>query len=298
MGILDALLSGAKAFIKGTAGVVGEAVRIVLEEIDRSEIGKSVTHLVKGASDRYFNTAKDLAEEEAELAEKFQRDGKQSASDRERWEDIQRERVELRSKLDEAKNREAAEALKESAEELNRVQMTDDDVSASTAIISSKACPECGGTMRIRQGGYNVNTHRRNFWWKCTALNAIPCPTIKFDTVKDGGAVLRKHDPDLDGHAEERQKIWKRDDVITRTHGRIRQLLGEDDQEIVCPHHLLPMKLLPKLNAGGLMLDSYQYVCLGVQPDGRACEYSVPLETHPQASATLRRNTGRGIIDG
>lgn len=298
MGILDALLSGAKAFIKEAAKVVGETIRIVLEEIDRSEIGKVLTNMVRGASERYFNTAKDLAEEEAELAEKARRDGKQSESDRERWEDIQRERDELRSKLDEAKKREAAEALKQNAAELNSVQMNDDDVSASTAIISSKVCPECGGTMGIRQGGYNIDTHRRSFWWKCTAMNSIPCPTIKFDPVKDGGAVLRKSDPDLDGNAEERQKIWKRDDVITRTHGRIRQLLGEEDKEIVCQHHLLPMKLLPKLNHGGRMLDSYQYVCLGVNPDGRACEYTVPLETHPQASAALRRNTGRGIIDG
>lgn len=297
MGILDALLSGAKAFIKETAKVVGEAIRVVLEEVDRSEIGKAITHFVKGASARYFNTAKDLAEEEAELAAKSQRDGKMSEADRERWEDIQRERAELRTKLDEAKTREAAQELKESADEVQNIPMNDDDASASIAIISSKVC-RCGGTMRIRQGAYNKGTHRRKFWWQCTAANATPCPTISFDPARDGGAVLRKPDPDLDGDVEERTKIWMRDEVGAHAHGRIRQLLGEEDREIVCPHHLLPMKLLPKLNPGGLMLDSYQYVCPGVQPDGRGCAYSIPLETHPQASAALRRNTGRGIIDG
>lgn len=298
MRILDALLSGAKAFIRETAKVVGEAIQVVLAEIDRSEIGKAITHFVKGASARYFNAAKDLADEEEELADKFKRDGKQSEADRERWEVIQRKRDELRSKLDEAKAQEAAETLKESADELKSVGLTDDEVSASTAIISSKVCPECGGTMRIRQSGYDANTRRRRFWWKCTAMNPIPCQIIKFDPEQGGGAVLRKSDPDLDGSVEERWKIWLRDDVITRTHGRIRQLLGQEDQEIVCPHHLLPMRLFPKGNLGGRMLESYHYVCTGVHPDGRGCEYTVPLETAPQASAALRRNTGRGIIDG
>lgn len=298
MGILDALLSGAKAFIKETAKVVGEAIRVILEEIDRSEIGKAVTQFVIGASDRLFNAARDLADEEAELAEKFRRDKKQSESDRERWEAIQRERTDLRSKLDVAKTKEAAQALMDGADEVQNVRMTDDDVSASTAVISSKACPECGGTMRIRQGGYNPNTQRRKFWWQCTAMDGIPCPTIKFDPERDGGAILRKADPDLDGKEEERRRLWRRDDVATRAHGRVRQMLGEEDHEIICPHHLLPMKLLPKINPGGRMLDSYEYVCLGVQPDGRACDYTVPLETYPQAAAALRRNTGQGIIDG
>jgi hypothetical protein len=297
LALLDALWSGAKAFIKEAGQIAAGVVRAVLEEIDRSEIGKAITSYIRGAGNRYFNTARDLAEEESELAAKRGRDGKLSESDRARWQDIQQQRTELRGKLQEAKTSEAAQDLKEGADEVQPVPMSDDDVSASTAVISSKVCPECGGTMGIRQGGYNTGTNRRSFWWQCTSTSGIPCPTIKFDPEKEGGVVVRRPDPDLDGKVEDRRKIWQRNDVSLRTHGRVRgELLGEEDEEIVCPHHLLPMKLIPKRN--GKMLESYEYVCPGVMPDGSGCQYSVPLETYPQVSAALRRNTGRGIIDG
>ncbi len=44
------------------------------------------------------------------------------------------------------------------------------------------------------------------------------------------------------------------------------------------------------------MLDSYEYVCPGVRLDGVACDYSVPIETYPQAAEMLRRSEGTGII--
>ena len=56
------------------------------------------------------------------------------------------------------------------------------------------------------------------------------------------------------------------------------------------------MKLLPKRHSGGLMLDSY-YICPGVGDDGRACGYTIPLETYEQAAEALRRHDGIGIID-
>ena len=58
------------------------------------------------------------------------------------------------------------------------------------------------------------------------------------------------------------------------------------------------MKLMPRPSAGGLILDSYEYICLGVNPDGRACSHKVAVKTFPQVSAALRRREGRGIIDG
>ena len=86
--------------------------------------------------------------------------------------------------------------------------------------------------------------------------------------------------------------------MLNKAHGRLRASLDEEDEEIVCPAHMLPMKLMPKPSAGGRMLDSYEYICLGITPDGRACGHKVPVKSFPQVSAALRRREGRGIIDG
>jgi hypothetical protein len=82
-----------------------------------------------------------------------------------------------------------------------------------------------------------------------------------------------------------------------KAHQRIRSTLGDDDKGVVCPHHMLPMKLLPKASPGRLMLDSYEYICPGVGDDGRACDYKIPMETYVQAAEALRRRDGVGIID-
>ena len=57
------------------------------------------------------------------------------------------------------------------------------------------------------------------------------------------------------------------------------------------------MKLMPKARADGLMLSSYEYVCLGVMKDGRACSLKHEVSSFPQVAAALRRREGVGIID-
>ena len=71
MNILEALFSGAKAFVKEIVSVARTVVREVLIEIDQSAFGKSATRLVDGITDRYFSEARSLAEEEIELAAAF-----------------------------------------------------------------------------------------------------------------------------------------------------------------------------------------------------------------------------------
>ena len=79
---------------------------------------------------------------------------------------------------------------------------------------------------------------------------------------------MRKPDQNLDLGLSERRQIWQRKDVLVETAKRIRQGLDYVDKEVVCPTHLLPMKLLPKARDDGLLLSSYEYVCLGVDDEG------------------------------
>lgn len=297
MDFLDSLFSGVKVFVKELVTVVGDAVRIVLEEIDRSSFGKAATGLVRGVTRKYFSEAEDLAAEERELVEKIQRDGSHSDNDMERLKGIQADRERIRKKIEAAKANEAAEEFRAGVDDVIPVEMTDDEISSEVGILAFKECPDCGGTMGIRQGNFSVNTQSRSFYWQCTSANQEPCRTIKLNSKELKASVLRKENPDLDGDAKERQKIWMRDDVINETHGRLRQNhLDEKDEDVVCPHHVLPMKLVQKRRADGLMLSSYEYVCTGIQPNGRACSYTVDLKTFPQLAAMLRRREGRGIV--
>jgi hypothetical protein len=295
MGFLDALFSGAKAILNVVLSTAVQAIRVVLAEIDRSAVGRVAIELVSGINQRYFSSARNLADEERELADKYRRDGRRSEQDSERIREIQRERELFKQSLNETKAREAEEEFKRAKEELIAASLTDDDVSASSGILASKQCPECGGAMRIRQGAYNKKT--RNFWWQCTAHNQFVCPTVKIDLEAEKSTILRRPDADLDGASEDRRKIWVQPNVVAKTHGRLRASLGDDDEEMICPRHVLPMKLTQKYGSQGLMLDSYEYVCLGVNPDGRACEHKVEVKTFPQVSALLRRRDGVGIID-
>lgn len=295
MGFLDSLFSGVKVFVRELVIVAAEAVRVVLDEIDKSSFGRAATELLQGATRKYFTTAADLAAEERELAEKFQRDGRRSEADAERAEEIAAERDSLKKKIDAARSKEAADEFRSERDSVIKAPINDDEASAAVGILASKTCPECGQTMRIRQGGFNEETERRTFYWQCTS-GQYSCPTIKLDPMKTPASVLRKQDPNLDLSLLERRAIWQRMDVIVETAGRLRQALGEDDQEIVCPTHLLPMKLLPKNHSDGRLLTTYEYVCLGVDSEGRACQHRIPLETFPQVSEALRRREGYGII--
>ena len=295
MGFLDSLFSGVKVFVSELVTVVADAVRVVLEEIDRSSFGRATTQLVQGATRKYFSTAQNLVDEERELAGKFVRDGRRSETDAERLQEIATEREALRDQIDAAKTSNAAQEFRENQDQVVAVAASDDEASAAVGIIASKTCPECGETMRIRQGGFNDNTGRRNFYWQCTSAK-FACPRIKLDPVKERASVMRKQDPNLDLSAPDRRAIWERKDVLVETASRLRNALGEDDSEIVCPTHLLPMKLLPRSQADGRLLTTYEYVCLAVDSEGRACQHRIPLETFPQVSEALRRREGHGII--
>jgi hypothetical protein len=296
LNFLEALFSGAKALVKELVSVARAVVREVLKEIDESAFGRSATRLVDGISDRYFKQAYELSEQERELAEKARRDGRRTEADAETLREIAAERAKVRAEMERASAERSAQEFRDHADETLVAALDDDELSSNVGILAAKVCPACGGTMRIRQGPMASDTGKRRFYWQCTEPKLPPCPYIKLDPSKGDAGVIRLANPDLDTPKEERRAVWSRQDVIAETHGRVRQHLGDEDKEVVCPQHLLPMKLLPKRDPGGRLCDSYEYVCLGVNPDGRACEHRIEMQTMPQVAAMLRRTEGEGII--
>lgn len=296
MTFLQSLFSGAKALVRGVMAGVREVVRVVLTEIDNSSVGRAATDLMKGVTNKHFSRALDYVEEEREYAEKRLRDGRLTEKDQQRLRELEAEREALRKEMEAAKAAKSASEMKASQGDVIATQFTPDEAASAVGIMASKECPECGGMMRIMQGAYDKNKDRQTFYWKCTVPNVIPCPTVKLDPEADRASVVRPPDADLDGSHAERRAIWTRPDVLATTHGRLRQGLGDADAEVICPTHLLPMKLMEKARSDRLMLDSYHYVCLAVNADGRFCDHTVDVKSFPQVAATLKRRDGVGII--
>lgn len=136
----------------------------------------------------------------------------------------------------------------------------------------------------------------QKFKWRCTSARSIPCRDLYVSSAELAQQIsVRQPHVDLDITLAERNE-WNNKSLVTKTAGRVRSHLGEEDELILCPVHLLPMKLLPIANSQGLLLDSYQYTCFGVHPDGRACNHTVPVKSFGQVSGLLTRSEGRGIL--
>lgn len=219
MGILDAIIGGAKAIMRKIAPTLKETVRTLVEEIDRSALGRVLTETLKSINQRYFADARSLAEEERELAEKLRRDGRFHAADLDRIKEIRRHRKELTEKLRETKTAEAQDELKAATGELIDTRLTLDEFSAAIGLMTSKECPDCGGVMRLvqyclKQNGKHVDTHPIR--WKCIQIRRMPCPTLALNLEDDADKMLRRPDPDLDGSVKERRSVWERQ--IGRAH--------------------------------------------------------------------------------
>jgi hypothetical protein len=292
---VDALFGIGKALIRGAEIAVSRLVRVVLEELDRSQIGQVIVAQFGTSSDS-IRRAKDIAEEEAELAEKARRDGRQRESDYERQQTLEREREKIRQEYEAAKQREAAENIRREGKDFVAPKADSDEYAASIGLVTlKKDCPTCGAPMQLKHGA-RKDDGGRDFWWTCTEVRPDPCPWAPFDPAKvDDVSMFRPPDPDLDVPAPQRRSRWTEPKTVEDAHTRLRKHIGESDQEILCPHHLLPTKLLPLLRAGGALLDSYQYACMGIR-DGKACAYSVEVNTFPQISAALKRLEGQGIL--
>lgn len=296
MSFLDAVFSGARAVVKGLLDVGRDFVRDVLVDLDRTSIGKAAARVLNGFADKAFARAKDLAEEERELADKLRRDGRRSSADEDRLREIQEQRDKVRKAVEEKAAEEAAAEMRARADELAPHELDDDEVSFNSGIISNKVCT-CGGVMTIRQGPLDAATNSRKFYWQCTDVSRrIPCKRIVFDPRRERATIVRPADAELDMPKPKRREEWSRTDVIGAAHGRLRQHLDEEDKKVICPHHVLPMRLMQRRDAGNRLLDSYEYVCLGVHPNGQACTHTERVLTMPQVSSILHRTEGKGIL--
>lgn len=293
--MLDALFRGARVLFTHAWNAAKLVIRDVIKEVNELHIVKQASRVVGAAADHLQSKAHQFNEEEADLGAKFARDGKRTNADTDRLAELAAEREQLRIQLDSSNAAKAAEELEAKADRLSAREIDDDEISGRMGVLSAKECPSCHGTMRIRQGHLSGNVGRIKFYWQCTS-HPGRCKTISFDPQKAMIGTIREADADFDMDKNRRQEIWTRPAMMIDTHTRLRQHLGDDDEQITCPVHLTPMKLVQRSKRGGLLLDSYTYACMCVDARGMACNQEVQLAHMGQVAAALKRTEGRGII--
>lgn len=304
-----ALIQGAKHTLQTTTRALEDVVIEIGVRFRSSKFGQEVEkafsqgrkNLQQGidlavqAVSSAYQASREILDEEREYKEKTFRDGRLKEADQERLQELQKERERLKREIGDLKA--GIAAIKLQTEPFRSAVLSSDELSANTGIIASKRCPDCGGTMRIRQGGRETRTGEHRFWWECISnIHGYRCRTLKVELRSENLEVARSEDPDLDGEQSKRHFVWTRPLVVQQTHARVRSLLGELDDDLMCPVHALPMRLIEKSKPGGHLLDSYQYVCSSIQVCQRVCGYTVLLETFPQVASLLRRKTSKGII--
>ena len=295
--LAGALFPGARAIVtkivdRAVVAVIHAGKEFVNAWIDAEHDGGDRNPESARRSQR--SKAEDLASEERELAEKFNRDRARSPKDVNRIDEINAEREQLRKEVGETSAVQSAKEIVD-ANDLICAKTSADELASQVGILSTKPCPNCGGIMTL-QFDANNTTQGQKFKWRCTTARALPCPYIYVSASElEQQVSVRKPHADLDIDAAER-KSWSDPRVLAKTAARVRGHMGSADEAILCPIHLTPMKLLPVANASGLLLDTYQYACLGVDPNGRACGHTVPVKSFGQVSGLLSRLEGRGIL--
>lgn len=294
MGLLDTLFGAAKVLIRTALSTVKDVVVETVRALEGTATGKV---LIKAAESwattksKAYRSAASFAEEEAELGKKMARDGKLPPSDWDRKREIDEARMQLREKHAQADAGRLKEDL--AGKDTRVVAAEADEFIGAIGLLTHKECG-CGGTMAVTTSHRSTNggAYQTEFTWACPVCRKRE----RFDPVKESAALVRTADPDLDIPERERHKLWNEPKTLAETNARLSSHLGEADKEVLCPNHLVPMKLFPSFAASrGLVLDSYTYACICTTIDGRRCMQKVPLDRMAQASAALRRLEGVGI---
>jgi len=296
--IAGSLFPGSRAIVtkfinRAVDAVVSAGKRLVETWINNT--GVNDENAIVSAQKAQRSKAQELADEERYLGEKFIRDGYRKPADADRLQQITVEREDVGAKIGETSALKAAQDIAATGN-LISVPASLDELVTQVGILSTKQCERCGGLMTLQVGENSKNVGQK-IYWNCTAANPL-YPHREWVRPSDVAPQISVREPhaDLDISSADRRKALTDKGVLAETAGRVRAHLGKEDEAILCPVHHLPMKLLPVANPGGLILDSYQYTCLCVQADGRACNQTLPVKSFGQVSGLLTRLEGRGIL--
>lgn len=151
-------------------------------------------------------------------------------------------------------------------------------------IVLEKKCPYCGDRMILQHPRPEVDPMPsfEHFRWACVSYYQKPpphCETIPF-VPSD---IILFHPADIPELAETREdlELVANQPIARQTiQKRVRQHIGSEDEDILCPRHHLAMTLHERpFNRTGLLIDVYYLKC--PHKDSKAQIYRSDSELSP-----------------
>lgn len=306
MGFIEAIFGGFGSFvIKGintvhqlarnyVSRLVDEALKERVVENQPSSNPTSVNvHVVYNVQ----NEIKNIDIEQTEIEKKRARDGSLNLSDIEKLEELQKQREDKFEQWQKAKTQEVITEQAKNPDSYETSFLNNDNVHILQfqmgQVVLEKRCV-CGRPMmlqhRDRKDGsiFLLN----DFFWSCVGYYSSQCRGTQRFKTQDIGLLHKANILELQLSNTELGQSFTRP-LIQKTVVRLRQHLGEEDRDILCPIHHVPMILREKdkSNHSNVVLDMFHLRCPHFQ-----CQHTVKLKSLAQIAAFLHRKEERGIF--
>lgn len=305
MGFIEAIFGGFGSFvIKGintvhqlaknyVSRLVDEALKERVVENQPSSNPTSINVHVYNVQ----NEIKNIDLEQTEIEKKRARDGSLNLSDIEKLEELQKQREDKFEQWQKAKTQEVITEQAKNPDSYETSFLNNDNVHILQfqmgQVVLEKRCV-CGRPMmlqhRDRKDGsiFLLN----DFFWSCVGYYSNQCRGTQRFQTQDIGLLHKANILELQLSNTELGQSFTRP-LIQKTVVRLRQHLGEEDRDILCPIHHVPMILREKdkSNHSNVVLDMFHLRCPHFE-----CQQTVKLKSLAQIAAFLHRKEERGIF--
>jgi hypothetical protein len=271
MGFIDAIFGGFGSFvIKGintvhqlaknyVSRLVDEALKERVVENQPSSNPTSVNVHVYNVQ----NEIKNIDLEQTEIEKKQARDGSLNLSDIEKLEELQKQREDKFEQWQKAKTQEVITEQAKNPDSYETSFLNNDNVHILQfqmgQVVLEKRCV-CGRPMmlqhRDRKDGsiFLLN----DFFWSCVGYYSNQCRGTQRFQTQDIGLLHKANILELQLSNTELGQSFTRP-LIQKTVVRLRQHLGAEDRDVLCPIHHVPMilKEKDKSNHSNVVLDMF-----------------------------------------
>jgi hypothetical protein len=235
--------------------------------------------------------------EQTEIEKKRARDGSLNLSDREKLEELKKQGEDKFEQWQKAKTQEVIIEQAKNPDSYETSFLNNEKVHLLQfqmgQVVLEKRCV-CGRPMmlqhRDRKDGsiFLLN----DFFWSCVGYYSNQCRGTQRFQTQDIGLLHKTNILELQLSNTELGQSFTRP-LIQKTVVRLRQHLGAEDRDVLCPIHHVPMilKEKDKSNHSNVVLDMFHLRCPHFQ-----CQHTVKLKSLAQIAALLYRKEERGIL--
>ncbi len=236
--------------------------------------------------------------------------GNLSDQDRKRWADLESERSEVLTELNQSKEVRAAEKILDSESVIEKVQVDLETTHFlqynAFADLLGKKCPHCSRQMKIQWKRDLTVAGPNDFYWGCTGWyvkqgQVSVCSHTEALQRSDLALMTDTSQPEFSIGATDFNIIVSDPGVQNIVDTRLQDLqsdLGRKRQGVelaTCPEHGEHMVLRRGTEPSGL-LDTYFLACPRWLSHNRGCPYIEKLKSASQLAALLKSETGKGIL--